>query len=925
MGNSFILRKAVAVSVATTTLFSSFAMPLFAEEATSKTEGELYTDEEGNYYYQPLEQGTYSNGGYTISKVSHSTEEPGSTVDSILDPKESGQSYTWSMATKGDYVYIGTCYNSTYYIYYNNVATSLKSMQSNGTISSDVNVESVAKSILKTAFGTDMFANEEYSPMKWKPVIMAVNKNTGEAEVIFRESDIIKDHKDMFPYGVNALSGYRMAFEFHGKIYFAGMGNPTATLVEVDPETNEAQIVYYNIIKSNSGASGYSGVSNGVHGLLVYDDEIYMCLATDNLKSFDPNAKEDVGGIIVASDDPSKGLSSWRVVATQDDFDNLPAVMQIDGLNGGGIWDIIEYNNSLYVTVVTDKTDKTTGKTNKQGFALYRGDKQSDNSFIWTQLAGEKETSVLPYGFGIDYSMSCNMWVYNGYLYFGTYNDPMLDLAAVPSSGNFEPLYHDLDHSIYLYRMDSNDNFEMVGGKNDNPEFPNGPIGNLTDGLGSNSNQYVWRYGEHDGELYIGTYDTSTLTYMFTQLTDGQVADLSDEEMNARASELEKALLEVLQKNDNTLLKSFLEKSIFSSSAQKLFQKLSGVASGLSKDKNPVPDYEKGLEDYETLKKIVSNMIDSISLTDSEETTISEELSDVINEVALEQDEVALNIDEYLESLSEEELYSLFLEEYPEEAISTADLDTDMAVLSFDDIKNKLKEKLTTLLNQLFEKTDEIVYNDDLHNFVYYFGVNYYAQQCEPGFDLLVSNDGVNFDAITRDGFGDGENHGLRTIGSTDVGVFMGTANPFHATQLWKLTTKNDDKPVEPSESPEPTATPDPTETEEPKPTESADPTPQPTATPETTQDPVATPEASTDPTPSTTAEPTVTATPESKVDPTSTSTNSSKDKNTKKEIKDSKNVKTGDTSNPLLYGFGLIASLIVVVSVILFRKQIKK
>ena len=161
----------------------------------------------------------------------------------------------------------------------------------------------------------------------------------------------------------NYLSGYRMVFEFQGKLYFAGMGTPTATLVEIDPATNEADIVYYNINMTR-------GVANGVHGLLVYDGEILMCLATDN---YDGNGTP--GGIIVASSDPGASLESWRVIADQDDFEGLPAVMQIDGLNGGGIWDIIEYNGKLYVTVVTDKTDPETGETNKQGFAMYRGEK----------------------------------------------------------------------------------------------------------------------------------------------------------------------------------------------------------------------------------------------------------------------------------------------------------------------------------------------------------------------------------------------------------------------------------------------------------------------------------------------------------------------------------------------------------------------
>lgn len=299
--------------------------------------------------YEPLEQGVYSKGGYTIDKVSHPTLGAGE-VDGILtgDLQDRGQSYSWSMAEAGDYVYIGTCYNSTYHIYHNNVKTSLDAMKKEGKLDQNVDTSRAAADFVKVMFGTDTF--DETPMSQWTPVIMAVNRYTGEAQVIFRERDILKDYPDIFPgyppylKGVNYLAGYRMAFEFKGKIYFAGMGNPTATLIEVDPETNECRIAYHN--------TNYArGVSNGVHGLLVFDDEIYMCLASDNY-----DGKGTPGGIIVASSDPSAGLSSWRRVADQDDFDNLPAVMRVDGLNGGGIWDIIEYNGSMYVTVVTDKS-----------------------------------------------------------------------------------------------------------------------------------------------------------------------------------------------------------------------------------------------------------------------------------------------------------------------------------------------------------------------------------------------------------------------------------------------------------------------------------------------------------------------------------------------------------------------------------------
>lgn len=691
-------------------------------------------DDDGNISYVPFEQGVHSDGGYTVEKVSHPTLGSGE-IDGILtgQDQDRGNSYCWSAAAYGDYVYIGTCYNSTYYIYHNNVATAIKKMQSNGVIDASVDADKLANDIVNVAFGVDKFDNTKMND--WAPVIIAVNIHTGESQLIFKERDVWNEHPEIFPgYSPlmpvkNYLSGYRMAFEYKDKLYFAGMGSPTATLVEVDPETNKTNIVYYNINYTR-------GVSCGVHGLLVYDDEILMCLATDN---YDGNGTP--GGIIVASSNPGAGLSEWRVIADQDDFDGLPAVMQTDGLNGGGVWDIIEYNGSLYVTVVTDKA--IDGKINKQGFAMYRGEKRADGSFDWTQVIGDHGTSGYGFGLGIDYSMSCNLWVYNNHLYLGTYNDPMLDLAEVPATGNFELLYHDLDHSIYLYRMDENENFEQIGGKADNPYFPEGPIGNLGAGLGNNSNQYVWRYGVYNDELYIGTYDTSTLTYMFTQITDGQVANMDYEDISGRADSLKQAVLEVLQEEENPYLDWILEQTIFSDYMSGLYQKLCGFATEMSADKNPVPDYEAMLVDYEKFKETVYKFLDG--------------------------------------QLSSED----FLATYQDVTGVVTYADPETAPASFvDDLKDYIKQNV----DRVFEAIDKAVYDKLIHNFVYYFGVNYYAQQCENGFDLLVSNDGVNFDAITRDGLGDYSNHGLRVICPTDKGLFLGTANPYYGAQLWRLT-----------------------------------------------------------------------------------------------------------------------------------------
>lgn len=709
-----------------------------ALSAAAAQPGTQYTDAEGNYSYEPLEQGVYSKGGYTIDKVSHPTLGAGE-IDGILngDDQDRGNSYSWSMVEAGDYVYIGTCYNSTYYIFHNNLETALKKFKSEGILSEDLNTTKVANDLVEVIFGVDQF--DETKMNDWRAVIMAVNKRTGESELVFCERDVWAEYPEIFPgYSPylatkNYLSGYRMAFEFEGKIYFAGMGNPTATLIAIDPATNEAEIAYYNINMTR-------GVSNGVHGLLVYDNEILMCLATDN---YDGN--KTPGGIIVASSDPTAGFDQWRVIADQDDFDGLPAVMQVDGLNGGGIWDIIEYNGYLYVTVVTDKS--VDGKINKQGFAMYRGEKDETGNFSWTQLVGDHGTTGYDFGLGINYSMSCNMWVFDDHLYLGTYNDPMLDLAEIPATGNFELLYNDLDHSIYLYRMDENENFEQIGGKDDNPYFPEGPVGNLGAGLGSNSNQYVWRYGDHNGELYIGTYDTSSLTYIFTQITDGTVAEMEYEDIAGRADVLQDGLLDVLNAQDNAFVVWFLDKILINDYTMELYQKLAGFASDMSADKNPVPEYREMLADYETFKARVYGLLDL-------------------------------------------ELGSAnFLSNYQEKTGIVMYASAEAAPAGF---ISDLKQSVRDSVDAVFAALDEMVYDNLIHNFVYYFGCNYYTQQAEKGFDLLVSADGINFDAITRDGFGDYSNHGLRTIGSTEYGVFMGTANPFFGTQLWRMYSDRD-------------------------------------------------------------------------------------------------------------------------------------
>lgn len=91
----------------------------------------------------------------------------------------------------------------------------------------------------------------------------------------------------------------------------------------------------------------------------------------------------------------------------------------------------------------------------------------------------------------------------------------------------------------------------------------------------------------------------------------------------------------------------------------------------------------------------------------------------------------------------------------------------------------------------LASQFDAFLSQQSLDNFEAFIGTMIYLSKAERGFDLLVTSDGDNFSAITRDGFGDPYNHGLRVFAETDQGLGIGTANPFYGTQLWLLKDKS--------------------------------------------------------------------------------------------------------------------------------------
>lgn len=693
-------------------MMSSISMPVMASGNNLSALQGKSEKIDGTWYYH-----SSNNQDYTFEKVSnpgHGADEADGLldVDEVNNQQESrGQSYAWAAIDRGDYIYIGTCYNSTYGIYYRQVYQMMLEQYAKKVAEGEMTQAEASQKAAKTAGDLIRFAFGNRFPenLKVRGILVKLHKETGKFSLVYDS----KQSNDPVISSTNN-NGYRMVVDFKGSMYFVSLAAPTMFLLKVTPNedgTDTCEVIF----KRELTAEGQSKkIAAGVHGLIEYDNELIMCLADESSETslLDLDKPYPEGGLIIAS----KNGTDWRVIATEEDL-GPTGYHNYDGLFGGGIWDIIEYNGKLYVTVVTDLMNHETHNIDKVGFAMYQGTKNPDESFTWEMIVGDTDKAGVeyPYGLGTNYSMACNLWVYDNHLYMGTYNDPMCDLTEIPVHGNFAPLYWDLYHSISLYRMDSEGRIELVGGRG-NDAFPD-RVGNMGVGLGSHCNQYVWRMIEHDNKLWVGTYDTSTLSSMFTQLTDGQLVDMSNEEYQYRLEQLRNLAgsLGILEDDYEALFKVIGSKYM-----QGMFNSIQKLIDAGTGKKDPVPHYLEMVQSYNNFKDRLTN--------------------------------------------------------------------GKLTILpGYDKLLGELRD-------DFFEPMEDII--DEIGNVVYYFGCNYYLKNSVKGFDLLVTENGVDFDVVSDNGFDDPSNHGVRIMVSASTikegvkDLYIGTANPFNGAQLWKLNTE---------------------------------------------------------------------------------------------------------------------------------------
>ncbi len=691
---------------------------------------------------------TYDTGDYIFGKISHPNSAPGQ-ADGLVDytgngtvavtgstdgadgQGDRGQSYAWSAMAYGDYVYVGTCYAA--------MGQTLTAMDT--VMGHDFDEETMRAELNAIFNGTFFYGQDDGADSKG--ILVKVNVHTGEMTLLMSQS-------------LNGISPlFRNAICYKDKLYFCGSVNTNGrgglpSVYEIDPSDDSITCVYEGLTNMQEYAQAYkAGVCTGIRGMAVYDGKLVIS-----------NVGID-GGYLLISDDPSQGFTK---IATQADLYNYPAVHYVDSVYGGGIWEIVEYNGSLYVAMCTG-TPATRVGDNMRSFAIVRGDCSGDwsdpNAWTWTPVVGDQADGA-KYTFGIDpertRAAACNMCIYDGYLYIGEYNDEEIPLEELMFSQDFGFLARNLEQSVNLYRMsigsDGTEQMELVVGE-PTDMFPAGGILCQESGFGDYENQYFWQSKVFDGKLFLGTFDTSSLLHPLGQFTNGDLLKMSREEWASQLGYLKvliKLLLNKNQSGDGTLLAA-----------------------------EPV-DADTAID--AAVEAVNDESPELYSLTDAQYTTLRQALQDGTY--------TAYYSLSTLSSLNQ--LNSLLAQ--LTDLVETNDISGFVEIYQqANDLYASLSDKLPDALKELYEVLVRVAELENMKDLVICLNKLSTATR---GFGLyaITSDDGqLSLETLTRDGFGDPYNHGLRIFATNDEQGWMviGTANPFMGTQLWRTTVETSD------------------------------------------------------------------------------------------------------------------------------------
>jgi len=706
--------------------------------------------------------------GDTVIRISNPDGKPGE-ADGYINDREVG--YGWSLAERDGYIYIGGWRNTVGVVIQHYLESAL-------VASGKMDSETVWNLVNIITNGEVPRPTNENGG-----VLMKMNReNPGDFEIITEMTD-----------------PFRHVAKYGNDLYFA-------TYVGVS--TNDPKI--YKLDENDVLTEVYTTAQgSSMRANCVYNDKLYFAGTKADEKQKDG---EPVALAVIEKHTEDDG---WNVVADYRDFtytslepNENGEMVEVQGnygtdsfvgaTAGSPFWDMTAYNGEIYATI-----------PNMLGYVVFRGhpaqagEEANEYGWVWKEVVGRDKNSPNNQGFsktdklGFTDSSSYALGYLSVVGALGTFDGKlyaydidhtisaelagiqgMLMLMSDPENAKLSPylmpLYTVLNHPQTLWCMDADTKeFSEVEG-----------FTALTEGT---CNEYIWKHGEYNGEFYISTMDSKVIYNYLTRITGGSLAEMTPEEFNRQMSYItsfvKKLLTDKLSETDidtfvNNLINPETVPDETPSKLDELRAKLTAAIQQIA-----------AMEDWQKIVLFCMSYLSERNILNDETAMISEQLQAMSEEL-------------YSLNLLDAEAVKDFLSRYKsllediKDAIATVGISiidnpeqmklTDEEAAALQATINDVSVSIGAIVQDNFG-TEIAKLQDVVKALKVYKEISGYIADDEQGFDIFKSADGVNWEVVTRDGFGDKFNYGALRFVTTEEGMYITTANPFYGAQLYLL------------------------------------------------------------------------------------------------------------------------------------------
>ncbi|MBR1804402.1 MAG: hypothetical protein IJ775_05820 [Muribaculaceae bacterium] len=671
-------------------------------------------------------------GNYTVTKISN-PDRGEREVDGLLPGGFRENSYTWRMAARGDEIYIATA---------RNLANGVVNMFAPAMAASGISTETLW-SITDAITNGDVPHNGDTGE---GANIISYNRKTGEWKVIYTESQ-----RSMY---------FRMAVTFGDNVYF-GTYSANASmpqyLLKLDKDGN-----FTKVFETEGSVS--------LRANCVYDGHLFFAGA-DAREVIEPGVDRPVCKMAVLRKS-NEDDTQWDRVADYKDFGEYAFNDMMFNTTGCPVWELATHNGYIYAS-----GPSTEGMIIFRGHPAAAGEKANEYGWYWEEIAGLNNginnpgLSEIEGGEPNTYrSIIGSVYEFNGELYAYTFDHTVGGMTSaisgilstvlgkrVKASDYLAYMYSTLTHPQKIWKLN-----DVTGKFEECINFTQ-----LTEGT---TNEYIWRMGEYDGQLYISTMDSGVAYGYLTQLTNGSFFNMTKEERQQKIQYIQNVIDILIAFEKNEFVKSLIDK----------LEQLKDFLNNFDEDSITNENFLALLEHYQEL---IDNLLESLNNYLNSgliESIAQSQLQENSDQNILE----ALNALAAIAGLPENDYGSIH--------------DRALIQLSHSANYNSVENDLITYLQDLFKKAldnvaqslQEIRDRIDVDGIRMYLYINKMVKDDEWGFDLFRTSDGVNFEVVTRDGFGDKYNYGCPSFLATEEGLYIGTCNPFYGGQLHLLTNK---------------------------------------------------------------------------------------------------------------------------------------